>query len=247
MIRTENRISQELITLRSETGATVAQLAQVLGYSTRSGYQHLEERYKKETLPAEKSRKLAEFYYHTHNIPRDRLLALSDIEQPTTASDTLNRPYRVKGEVQAGVWHKSAEIPDADQITVMAPTGSHPLADKFYMVRARGDSMNRRFADGDFIVVLPLHADTHKVESGELLVIHHQNSSGLIEATVKELEINASGEHWLWPRSNNPLYQTPVKVPPVAQWGNRDSEICVVGVVMGILPSFERPATIKTA
>lgn len=80
MKNTDNRISRELTALREETGATVRQLASALGYSTGSGYQHFEDRYKKEVLPADKARALAGFYSANFNIDSQRLMGLADIE-----------------------------------------------------------------------------------------------------------------------------------------------------------------------
>ena len=137
------------------------------------------------------------------------------------------RLVEVQGTVQAGAWQDATHRPDLPPVLVPRIIGAKTL----FALQVRGESMNKIVREGDILVCQPLYEYVGEFEN-EMLVIVERRFHDQIEATVKELEIR-DGEFWLWPRSDNPEFQAPIKVPPPELWGDDESaEIRVTAVVL---------------
>lgn len=162
----------------------------------------------------------------------------------TNSHDPVNRRYKVIGDVQAGLWSEALELPYDDQETVVFPTGLHPDADQFHVLRARGDSMERAgISDGTYLVCLDRQKFLPSPETGDIVIAQRTDGHGHYECTVKELEIRPDGSHWLWPRSDNPEHQQPIKIPPADQWPDSldqcsSEEFFVSAIVMTWMPAL---------
>lgn len=125
----------------------------------------------------------------------------------------------VVGHVAAGAWRALDEaLPGEDPIPV------YGLNNQFLNPKAvivQGKSMDRVFRPGTRLITVSPH---DFIKAGyaivsELYVVAEQvNQDGHYEATVKQLEIQQDGAHWLWPRSTDPNFQQPIKIPPAKQW-----------------------------
>lgn len=143
------------------------------------------------------------------------------------------------GDVQAGAWKEAVEYPLDDRVSYPVYTGEQPGTNKMFLLRVKGDSMNQSNApDGTLLICMKFldFLNYRDPKSGDKVIVHRSDNHGLIEATAKELEIRENGEHWLWPRSDNPEYQQPIKVPAPSQWLDPHAEIVVHAVVVGYLP-----------
>ena len=139
-------------------------------------------------------------------------------------------PVDVVGFVQAGFFREALDIPFDDRSKVMIK--NIPGAKNLFGLEVRGDSMNKEFNHGDVLICQSLHDFCGPVED-EMFVVVERRHEGLIEATVKQLEIRKDGQYWLHPRSDNPEFTEAHRVPPQSEWdGDETSEYRVVGVVL---------------
>ena len=77
-----------------------------------------------------------------------------------------------------------------------------------YALRVSGPSMDQKFPDGSYVVVMPWHGGPLPV--GKYVVVERARPDGLVETTIKELVRREDGELELWPRSSHPAHKAPV-------------------------------------
>lgn len=97
---------------------------------------------------------------------------------------------------------------------------SHRIA---YIVR--GPAADKIYPEGSVLIVQLFPNKDYVPETGHRVISEHRKH-GLIEATVKEIQISDDGRIWLWPRSTDPNFQQPVAL-------GDNSDISVVGLVIG--------------
>jgi SOS-response transcriptional repressor LexA len=119
----------------------------------------------------------------------------------------------VRGAVQAGVWKESLEWDESDWYTVPMPSEDprYPGIPLFGL-EVRGPSMNKVFPEGTILACVHLIHAPVDVEPGRYVIAEQVNEHGEFESTVKQLRKDADGTYWLWPCSDDPRYQTPLKV-----------------------------------
>lgn len=144
---------------------------------------------------------------------------------------------RLVGEVQAGVWKEAVEFEADDQQLIPIPVGSRKHVDKLYLLRARGDSMNQaNMPDGTYLICMSMYDFTsyvRDVHPGDFVIAYRHDGHNT-EATVKELEVRPDGSHWLWPRSDNPEHQAPIKIGPISDWQDgAPHQVEIAAVVVG--------------
>lgn len=132
----------------------------------------------------------------------------------TTAPSDLPSPDRVvlvpvRGEAAAGLWR---EVGWESDVTVPIP--AHPgrwPTDKQYAYKISGPSAELLgIRDGDFAICVPYDfARSQPLDKDVVIVERHRD--GLIEITCKELRITADAIE-LWPRTNDPRYQQPIRL-----------------------------------
>jgi len=137
---------------------------------------------------------------------------------------------KVRGAVQAGYFTDATEIPEWEQQTVVLPRPDNHKT--HFGLRVCGDSMNMVFPEGTILVCVPIHQYDFALQNGDYVIVERFQGS-LVEATVKELRQNGDRTVWLWPRSSNPEYQTPIKLPRNGQGAEPgDDAIRVTAVVV---------------
>jgi phage repressor protein C with HTH and peptisase S24 domain len=136
---------------------------------------------------------------------RSYLLATSRGDAPPSNGVTLARTVQVVGIVEAGAWRE--EDPLGAKLGSVPAVGSQGAGDGVFALKVAGNSMNRYYEDGSFVIVQPWHGGPMPV--GKRVVVRRARRDGLYEMTVKELVQGSNGLE-LWPRSDDPRHQTPV-------------------------------------
>lgn len=139
----------------------------------------------------------------------------------------------IRGETAAGRWFEHDELDQGRMPGVPLCPGPFENNEQFAF-RVVGASMDRkRIFDGDFVICVSYWEARSSLQSGDIVVVERREGAK-IERTVKEIEINGQG-YELWPRSSDPRWQTPIRVPHMNDPHASDGlEIEVVGLVVGI-------------
>lgn len=147
------------------------------------------------------------------SLDKDNIRGFELIEYPSNVMDQTVSPkfVRVLGHVQAGDWREAIEWPHEDQYVVGNPPFHEHRLDPKFGLEVRGTSMNRVFPPGTIVLCVPfMYVDRNPIPTEKVLVQRRQ-PNGLIEATIKEFQIDDHGRAWLWPRSTDPEHQTPIR------------------------------------
>lgn len=137
------------------------------------------------------------------------------------------------GAVQAGHWTETIELPGDEQFEVMLPVDQRYPGVTRTGLLARGSSMNRVFPPGTILVcVSSIEAGRDPIQ-GEYVIVQRRSADGMIEATVKEYQIDESGQSWLWPRSTDPAHQQPLQVAAYMAEGEDNDSLLISGFVIG--------------
>jgi len=159
------------------------------------------------------------------NAAYEQLIGLS----PNSRDVMLPVGIPVEGVIQAGNWLDTSLVDDAPEDRPVLPIAADqrfPYA-KQYALEVRGDSMNRVFADGGFVICVDYAQSGIEMRS-DLIVHVEQWRHDLREITLKAMI--SDGDHWrLEPRSTNPVHK------PIIMNGepSEDTEVRVRGVVIG--------------
>lgn len=116
----------------------------------------------------------------------------------------------VLGAVEAGIWVDAMEWPVPDQYEIRVP--KEPRAKNPFALLVKGQSMNLEFPEGSHVICVDIHAFWRDIKSGDFVVVERR-SHDQVEATVKQIRIDESGQRWLWPRSSHPDHQMPIRLP----------------------------------
>lgn len=206
---------------RERLGLTLEQMAERAGYSVSQ---------------------LSRWEAGGSNIPSERLPVLAKhyqcrIADIFTEDDSPFLPVGptlyIKGEVAAGVWKEVWQRPEDDweRFTGRADVAA-PMTDRFGL-RVEGDSMNDVYPPGTIVECVSFLGGV-EIENGRRVVVQRQRDDFEYEVTVKEYQRAPDGTEWLLPRSNNPAFQTPIKV------GDEEPGIIEVRIV-GIVVASIRP------
>jgi phage repressor protein C with HTH and peptisase S24 domain len=145
-------------------------------------------------------------------------------EQPEPASPTS---VWVAGHVQAGDFREAVEWDRSLWYPVDVPVPNR-FRGKAKALEVRGNSMNLIYPPGSIAIWVDL-LDFRPPRDSDKVVVYAHRSDGTIEATVKELRVDGTNR-WLWPRSDDPLHQSPIN----AADPNHDfSHIEIKGIVIG--------------
>lgn len=148
----------------------------------------------------------------------------------------VTRYVPVIGTVQAGLW---AEIPDDDpepeELLPVVLQGFEGA--RLFALRIRGPSMDRYYQEGTMAIICP--AAEIGVRDGDHVVVRRRKGM-LTETTLKEV-VQEPGGIALWPRSNDPRFQEPIRLSSVR---DADEGPEIIGVVVSsytIRPIQHRP------
>ncbi len=161
------------------------------------------------------------------------LLALTGESQPAGQTVGGFITLSVTGVVQAGHWAEATELPPDEWESVAVPRpDSHAT---HFGLRVRGSSMNLEYPEGTILVCVPFLHYAYPIDSGDHVIVHRRDATGLVEATVKELRRDGQGRWWLWPKSDDPEHQSPIALPRTpddAEDHAGNDDIQVVAVVV---------------
>lgn len=139
----------------------------------------------------------------------------------------------VVGAVQAGVWREAIEWPQDDQYEIPVPIPAPYQKLAVSALEVHGASMDKVYKHGTVLLVVKF-IDLGREPSDRERVIVQRIKSGQIEASVKEIRRDTDGIVRLWPQSNHPDFQAPLRLDPPAE----DEEIVVSHKVIGSI-NFE--------
>ncbi len=143
-------------------------------------------------------------------------------------SGATTQEVEVVGFVQAGVWAETNEwAPDEQYSVTVKCSLAFPDA-ALTGLEVRGSSMNKVYKEGTVLICISAIEQRVEPVSGQNVIVQRRDKYGLMEATVKELEIRADGQRFLWPRSDDPDYTVPLKW----QETGADNDILVSGIVI---------------
>lgn len=108
----------------------------------------------------------------------------------------------IKGDVAAGVWRAATEHPADEWQTFMGRAGVVANIEHRFGLRVIGDSMDQIYPEGTVLECVSVFGHVEPVP-GKRVIIVRTDTSGLCEATVKEL-VEREGALWAIPRSSNP-------------------------------------------
>ena len=138
---------------------------------------------------------------------------------------------RVIGKVAANTWLSVEDMDFGyDDIDYVPSIGSYPIDWQFALV-IDGNCLNKIAQHGERLVCLNIVAAGIGIEDGDLAVVERRRFGGqMVERTAKRVRLAADG-YELWPESNDPAHQEPIRLYRVPE----DEDISVVGKVLWIV------------
>ena len=139
------------------------------------------------------------------------------VGEPTRAASSNLQPERFSsivqcmGVVAAGDWVDAYEWP-RNEWQALPLWGADPLPGREkYALQVKGESMNLRYPDNSYVICVKHSPYDDPLPIGKCVIVERHAPNGLVEATIKELVQDGSGDLWLWPRSSDPRYQAPLR------------------------------------
>jgi SOS-response transcriptional repressor LexA len=122
-----------------------------------------------------------------------------------TSTPIIKTAY-ITGEVAAGVWSEPDILFEPIPTTV-AVDNRWPEKSVF-LLRVKGNSINRQAKDGDLVLCLDIHAAPRDFQAGDWVIAERTGADGRIEMTVKRVEGSRLNGYKLSPDSDDPKFQT---------------------------------------
>lgn len=134
----------------------------------------------------------------------------------------------VSGAIEAGVFMEATDWPQADWYAVDVPIPER-FRGKAKALQVRGSSMNVDYPDGSIAIYVDM-LDFRPPRDGDDVIAVARRRDGMQETTLKTYRLDDRGGKWLWPRSHDPLHQSPVNTqsPP-----DETETIEIRGIVIG--------------
>lgn len=158
--------------------------------------------------------------------------------QPIDLSPTKDQftTIPIRGEVAAGLWREVDNLnQDMESFgfadTVVIP--QYPPELQFGLI-VRGESLNKIAPNGATLHCLEfISGGAWDVQDGDLVIVQRTKYQGaLYEMTAKRVRKN--GDFELWPESNHPDFQEPLKVQDIKD-DSCDEEVRILAKVLKIL------------
>lgn len=137
----------------------------------------------------------------------------------------------VRFAVQAGAWL------ERDDLVQVPKRGPPVAADPYYPADAqwlelvRGDSMDLYYPEGAWVHVVDAIAIGYTPRAEDFVTIERKRQQGgIIERSLKQIEIRRGGRVELWPRSRNPHWNGPL---PLGEPMDVDDEVRIAALVIG--------------
>lgn len=141
------------------------------------------------------------------------------------------RPIQVIGAVQAGAWVEAVEWDESERYPSPVAAEARFSHLPQFGLEVRGPSMNELYPPGSIITCVKLIDLGRDPRPGEKVICQRRTDLGF-EATVKELRLDESGVYWLWPRSSDPNFQQPLRLPPPNE-ADENEDVRLVALVVG--------------
>lgn len=158
------------------------------------------------------------------------------------------RSVPVVGAVQAGQWAEALEWPPSERYEVIVPGDPAFAGMPVTAVEVRGPSMNRVYPEGTVLICVgAVHLGGYVFNTGDRVVVQRRDRTGLLEATVKEYVLDEESHAWLWPRSEDPNFQQPWRVPD-GDPEDDSEDLRITALVIGSYrPEPRRPIPLQVA
>ncbi len=184
--------AKRLAQLRRRAGLSMSKMAQAMGVSSASTYQHYEARYKRRHLPLEMVRSVKQLLVD-HGIPEGEVNALAGLDGLDSDSSQAVVPLLS--------WVEAGQMMDTDDPYPIGAAHQHLLVDSgresLIALRVVGTSMNRIAPEGSVIIV---DFGERDLVDGRYYVVRHHGS-----ATFKRFRDNPMR---LEPYSTEPDHET---------------------------------------
>lgn len=136
----------------------------------------------------------------------------------------------VAGVAKAGVFHDVSIIDEdnfGEKPTIPVATDPRFAHARQYALEVNGDSMNKVFNDGDFVICAAWGDIGLSPKPGMIVHVERRIDSALVETTVKQL-IRGDDTLLLAPDSTNPNHK------PLELDNGSGAEVMIVGLVIGV-------------
>lgn len=139
----------------------------------------------------------------------------------------------IRGEVAAGLWLEADLFEDEKKEQSNLFGGDKRYASEAqYLLRIKGESLNRIARDGDFILCVDYGLAGFEITSGDLVVVERSRDGGhTFERTAKRI-FRHNDEIELRPESNDPRFQEPVVFD---EHSEEASEVRIIAKVLRII------------
>ena len=210
-------IPSRLTALKDQSGLSLREIARRMGYRNASSIQrYFSTDFTKPALPADFVAKLLPVLEGLGDpaITREQILDLAPMlvsEFDIAPSAPRPKALEIKGEVAAGLWMESGlfETEQSEESTLAGGDRRFPPGAQ-YLLRIRGESMNRIARDGDLILCLDFMEAGIELKSGDVAVVERSRDGGhTIERTAKRV-VRHNDRIELRPESTDPRFQEPI-------------------------------------
>lgn len=208
----EKKIMNRIKELRVARGLTQAQLAEVVG-TTDATIQRLESG----------RRQLTERWATQIST----VLGVDVSELFGSILPATNAGLPVVGEVQAGVWREIDFTDEPKHPPLPLGPDSRYQGHAQFALLVVGESMNKIFNPGTFIVCIPWAELGRQPQEGNIVVVERRRD-GMVETTVKRISLQ-NNKLVLMPESTDPRFQSPIELEGSIE---RD-EIAITALVIG--------------
>ena len=133
----------------------------------------------------------------------------------------------VVGHVEAGAFREAVEWDRSLWYPVDVPIPTK-FRGRAKALETRGPSMNQRYPEGTVVIWVDM-LEFRPPRDGDRVVVYAICKDDEVEATVKKFTV-ANGKKWLWPESDDPLFQAPIEIEHP---GDRIKSIEIKGIVIG--------------
>lgn len=114
------------------------------------------------------------------------------------------------GEVAAGVWTEPHI--EFEKIPTHVALDPRWPEEAVFLLRVRGNSINRQARDGDLVMCLDIFAAPRDFRDGDWVIAEREDAAGRIETTIKRVRNDFGDGFTLAPDSDDPNFQTPIKI-----------------------------------
>lgn len=159
------------------------------------------------------------------------------------AGSPIESVYQIPnyGKVAQGVWLEESEMdPDGHSTVAYDRMRGDPPPTDLFAVTPKGTSMNLAFMPNTQLICRKIPFGSGEYRPGDY-VIAQRKAHDLVEMTVKRLEVNDDGTHWLHSESTDEKYREPWPIGAPDENHHDDREIRILAKVIRAVQDFERP------